>query len=142
MTWKLQAAIAAIVTASLCGCQTCQTGCNVDEDVVRAQGESYTTDSYGTHTDSYGAYYEDNFRVSGSACYDDDFGQDVHCGLTSVVGGICRETCALVKVLCSYRWEGDYPDGPLHGWRGSWCGPGGEGSLDNTKAPCYPPGAY
>jgi hypothetical protein len=134
MTWKLQAAIAALFIAFSGGCQGVPQSSDVQEQVIRGQGESY----YG---ESQGAYYVDNYANSGSACYDDD-GPDVNCGLVGVTKCFCTETWALWNVLWAYRWEGEYPDGPLHGWRGSWCGPFGSGSVDTTKAPCDPPGAY
>jgi hypothetical protein len=143
MTWKLQAAIAAVFIVTLGGCQSSPKVSEVEDQVIRGQGESYYGESqwsYPQGNSPQGTYYENNNRYSGSAC--DDDGSDVNCGLLGVAKGFCCESWALFNVMFAYRWEGGYPDGPLHGWRGSWCGPFGEGSADTTPSPCIPPGAY
>ena len=132
MTWKLQAAVAAVFMITLGGCQAVPKASDVEDKVIRGQEASYYGETQGT-------YYQDNYSNVGSAC--DGDGSDVNCGLLGVAKGFCCESWALFNVMFAYRWEGEYPDGPLHGWRGSWCGPFGEGSADTTQSPCIPPGA-
>jgi len=54
----------------------------------------------------------------------DDCGDcnSTHCGLCGIGCTIARESCALVHCLFSYQWEGNYPDGAMHPWAGSWSG--------------------
>lgn len=153
----------------LAGCQTCHSGCDatscdsagcdVSKEVVRGQdGSSY---HYSPHHESYvdsgygdyaayggdcmyggcntGSYGRDRYRNEKDMC---DRTHPDHCGFVSVLGGVCKESWALLNVMTAYRWEGGYPEGALHGWRGSWCGPFGKGSYDGTKAKCEPPRNY
>jgi hypothetical protein len=69
-------------------------------------------------------------HVDGAACECSPCGDQ--CGLSGIACCAAKQSCALVHVLFSDRWEGGYPNGSLHGWRGSWCGCCGDGSLDTT----------
>ena len=135
MTHKLFVACALLLTATACGCQSVPKQGDLENADVRGNMDTFCPETWNN-----GGYY-----TSGSSnC------NKISCrhycptessGLCGVAGGICKESWALVNVIFAKRWEGGYPNGALNGWKGSWCGKCGSGSIDNTEVDGYPPGS-
>jgi hypothetical protein len=89
-------------------------------------------DSAATHRPGpYDAYCASNHdpRLLNAPCRKPFGYGSNHCGLQGVACTLSNEACALVHVMGSSHWKGDYPHGACGPWVGEWHGCCGDGGI-------------